>query len=269
VTNAVSKPSATDSTSQAIAGRQADRSFTDIPNTTMRNVIASRLTLSKTTIPHHYVTQACRIDKLMQLRNAMKDKQKSLASVNDFVIRAVALALRLVPELNAKWDEKQGKVQNSEVDVSVAVATPSGLITPIVKAADRKNVNDISTTVRDLATRARDNKLKPDEFQGGSFTISNLGMFGVSEFSAVINPPQSCILAVGGTQKRVILEQSLSDATNAGNAVHLAENPGKPVVASFMTVTLSCDERVVAADAAGRWLAVFQSLIERPEQLGA
>jgi len=182
-----------------------ERSHTDIPLTQVRRVIASRLTQSKQTIPHAYSSIEIRMDELLKLRGEWKSSGMSpLPSVNDFIIRACGLALRMVPEANAIVDPKthEARMSNS-VDISVAVATPTGLITPIVPTADRKRLAAISTTMRDLAKRAKENKLKPEEFQGGSFTISNLGMLGIREFSAIINPPQACILAVGNSVQRI------------------------------------------------------------------
>jgi pyruvate/2-oxoglutarate dehydrogenase complex dihydrolipoamide acyltransferase (E2) component len=163
----------------------------------VRKVIASRLTESKATIPAQYTSIDCRIDALLKIRAVLKEAGMNV-SVNDLVIKAAGKALRAVPEANAQYDRKSDRVvANKAVDVSVAVATDGGLITPIVKDADLLGVQGIADKVKDLAGRARAGKLKPEEFQGGSFTISNLGMFGIDSFVAVINPPQACILAVG------------------------------------------------------------------------
>jgi pyruvate dehydrogenase E2 component (dihydrolipoamide acetyltransferase) len=171
-------------------------------------------------------------------------------SVNDFVVKAAALALRDVPAANASWDvASQAARAFSGVDICVAVATERGLVTPIVAGADRLSLMDISRVVKDLASRARDNKLKPEEFMGGSFTISNLGMFGISNFSAIINPPQACILAVGGAQQRVSLVG------------------GRPVASSVMGVTLSADNRVVDGEQAAEFLAAFGRYLANPLQL--
>ncbi|KAJ1909080.1 hypothetical protein IWQ60_011368 [Tieghemiomyces parasiticus] len=180
-------------------------SYTDIPLSNMRRIIASRLTESKATVPHSYIKQDLTMDKLLQLRQHLKATSDVRVSVNDFIIRAAALALRDTPEANVRFnpDASTDEVatQQPTVDISVAVATPAGLITPIIKHADQKGIATISAEMKALADRARLNKLKPDEYQGGTFSISNLGMFGVNDFTAVINPPQACILAVGGTRQ--------------------------------------------------------------------
>ncbi len=171
-------------------------------------------------------------------------------SVNDFVIRAAALALKAVPEANAQWDPKQEEIKLVDsVDISVAVATDSGLITPIVAQANTKSLSQISTEVKELAGRARENKLKPNEFQGGSFSISNLGMYGVDRFSAIINPPQACIMAVGGSVKHVVMQN------------------GKPVVKTRMTVTLSADNRVYDGEIAAKFLEEFCNTIANPVKM--
>lgn len=172
-------------------------------------------------------------------------------SVNDLVIKSAALALRDVPEVNYKWDKASGSAKPSAggVDISVAVATPNGLITPIVTNADNRGLSNISATVRDLATRARDGKLKPEEYQGGSFSISNLGMFGISEFSAVINPPQACILAVGAGISKIVPPR---------------DGEEEPRVTTTVTVQLSADRRVVDEAMAAQYLQVFQTYLSRP-----
>ena len=224
----------------------------------MRKVIASRLTESKATVPHYYTSMDCRLDAVLEMRKALKAAGVG-ASVNDVVIRAAALALRDVPRVNSYWDTKaQAVVGNESVDVSVAVATPTGLITPIVKDADSKGLAGISGTVRELAGRARDGKLKPEEFQGGSFTISNLGMFGISEFTAVINAPQSCIMAVGGGIHRAVPSSGGADEASSDDALEAA---------TMMTVCLSSDRRVVDEVTAARFLDVFRSYVESPAKL--
>lgn len=227
--------------------------YTDIPNSNMRKIIAKRLTESKTTVPHLYATVSSEIDALLKFRSTLKKSGISV-SVNDLVIKAAALALRDVPEANAKWNAKTGArdTSNSAIDISVAVATPSGLITPIVTDADKRGLVDITNTVKDLAGRAKDNKLKPEEFQGGSFTISNLGMFGISEFSAVINPPQCCILAVGGGVTKVMPPLN-------GNL--------QPRVVTTMTVQLSADRRVMDEALAAQYLQAFRVYLSNPTNL--
>ena len=218
-----------------------------IPHTSMRKVIARRLLESKQTVPHFYLTVDCEIDRLLAMRKELNDRDAAdyKISVNDFVIRAVALALRKTPDANASWSE-EGMIRYGSVDISVAVAIDAGLITPIIRNADHKGLAEISAEMKDLALRAREGKLMPEEYQGGTFSISNLGMFGVREFSAIINPPQSAILAVGaGEQRPVVKEGALS-------------------VATVMSCTLSCDHRVVDGALGAQLLGVFKSFIEEP-----
>jgi pyruvate dehydrogenase E2 component (dihydrolipoamide acetyltransferase) len=220
--------------------------FREIPNSGMRKVIARRLTEAKQTVPHFYLTIDLQIDQLLKTRaelNGRSDEYK--LSVNDFVIRATALALKKVPAANAAWTD-EAILQYENADISVAVATPTGLITPIIKAAETKGLVEISNAMKDLAKRARDGKLKPEEFQGGTFSISNLGMFGVREFGAIINPPQGCILAVGAGEQRPIVKD------------------GALAVATVMSCTLSVDHRVVDGAVGAEFLAVFKKLIEDP-----
>ncbi|KAI8890310.1 pyruvate dehydrogenase complex dihydrolipoamide acetyltransferase [Backusella circina FSU 941] len=228
----------------------AGDAFTDIPTTSMRKIIASRLTESKQQVPHYYVTVEVNMDKTNKLREVLNKSGdgKYKISVNDFIIKASALALKKVPEVNSAWQGDFIRQYNS-ADICVAVATPTGLITPIVTAAETKGLSTISTQVRDLATRARDGKLSPQEYQGGSFTISNLGMFGVNNFTAIINPPQSCILAIGGTQQKVVADET----TESGFAVR-----------NVMEVTLSADHRVVDGAVGATWLQAFREYMENP-----
>ncbi|KAK9814941.1 hypothetical protein WJX73_002559 [Symbiochloris irregularis] len=232
---------------QKPAGKQ--QPYTDVPNSQIRKIIAQRLLDSKQKIPHLYVRADADIGKLTEMRSSLKEQGMKL-SVNDFIVRAVALALKQVPNANAAWDDKAEQVRaGASVDVAIAVATDKGLITPIVKAADTKSLQQISKEVKELASRARANKLKPDEFQGGTFSISNLGMFGVDFFSAIINPPQACIMAVGGTRKRVIMQQGA-----------LAEK-------QFITVSLSADNRVWDGETSSAFLNAFCSNIQNPVKL--
>jgi pyruvate dehydrogenase E2 component (dihydrolipoamide acetyltransferase) len=216
-----------------------------IPNSGMRKVIASRLSESKRNAPHFYLTIDCQLDELLALRKKINVATGSKLSVNDFIIRAVALSMKKVPASNASWTD-EAILQYRDVDVSVAVASPAGLITPIVRQADTKSLSQISTEMKDLAARARDGKLKPHEYQGGGFTISNLGMFGVKSFSAIINPPQACILAIGAGEERPVVKN------------------GAIVVANVMTVTLSVDHRAVDGAVGANFLAAFKELIEQP-----
>ena len=240
------------------------RSFTDTKPSQVRKVIASRLTESKAGIPHQYALMDCKIDAVMALRAQLKSAGITV-SVNDMIIKAAARALRDVPEANCFYDAKTDSVKqhpNGNVDISVAVSTEGGLITPIVKNADTLGLPSISEKVKELAGRARLNKLKPEEFIGGSFTVSNLGMFGIDYFSAVINPPQACILAVGKGEKKVVLPPIKSfDDIKAGA-------PVPPVsIATVMTVQLSSDARVVDPAIAGQFLQVFKTYMENPSYL--
>ncbi len=226
------------------------------PVDSMRKAIASRLTLSKQTVPHFYLSVDCIIDRLLQARAAInaqapKDEDGKPAwklSVNDFVIKAWALALKQVPDANVTWTQR-GMLHHHHVDVAVAVAIPGGLITPIIRQAEELDLPAISATMKDLAARARARRLKPEEYQGGTTSISNLGMFGIDQFAAVINPPQATILAVGEGAPRVV-----------------AEN-GQPVVRTVMTVTLSADHRAVDGAVAAQALTAFRRYIEEPALL--
>ncbi|MBI2236602.1 MAG: pyruvate dehydrogenase complex dihydrolipoamide acetyltransferase [Magnetospirillum sp.] len=220
--------------------------FEAIPNSSMRKVIARRLTEAKATIPHFYLSIDCELDALLKVRAELNGRSDAYRlSVNDFVVRAVALALRKVPAANASWGEEAIK-RYTDIDISVAVATPNGLITPIVHHADRKGLAEISTEMKTLAGKARDGKLKPEEFQGGGFTISNLGMYGIKDFAAIINPPQGCILAVGAGEQRPVVK---------GGAL---------AVATVMTCTLSVDHRVVDGAVGAEFLTAFKTLVEDP-----
>ena len=215
-------------------------------NTPMRKVIARRLTESKQTAPHFYMVADCEIDTLLETRSQLNEKiENGKISVNDLIIRASALALKQVPMANASWTEEETRVYKN-VDISVAVAIDGGLITPIVKDAGNKGLKAISEEMKDLAERAKSGKLMPEEYQGGTFSISNLGMYGVKEFSAVINPPQGAILAVGMGEKRpVVKDNALS-------------------IATIMTCTLSVDHRVVDGAVGAQFLSAFKKLIEDP-----
>ncbi|XP_031561753.1 dihydrolipoyllysine-residue acetyltransferase component of pyruvate dehydrogenase complex, mitochondrial-like [Actinia tenebrosa] len=224
--------------------------YEDIPLTNMRQVIAKRLVLSKQTIPHYYLSLDIAMDELMAIRKQLNEQYKGefKLSVNDFIIKACALACKKVPEANSSWmGEFIRKYEN--VDVSVAVSTDNGLITPIVFDADKKGLSSINADVLSLADKARTNKLQPHEFQGGTITISNLGMYGIKNFSAVINPPQACILAVGGTEKRVVADSS---------------NEKGYKLSDTMSVTLSCDHRVVDGAVGAQWLVTFKKYLENP-----
>ncbi|MFN4088310.1 MAG: 2-oxo acid dehydrogenase subunit E2 [Alphaproteobacteria bacterium] len=221
--------------------------FDLVPLSGMRKVIARRLTESKQTIPHFYMTVDCAVDELVRVRAALNQRAPEgvKLSINDLIIKAVALALRRVPDANASWTD-EGIRRWKSVDVAVAVAIPQGLITPIIRGADEKGLARISAEMKDLAKRARDGKLKPEEFQGGTFSISNMGMYGIRQFDAVINPPQACILAIGASEQRAVVKD------------------GALAVATMMTCTLSCDHRVVDGALGAQWLAAFKGLIEFP-----
>ena len=222
--------------------------YDELPNNNIRKVVARRLTESKQQAPHFYLSIDCRIDALLKLRadlNTRAEKDGVKLSVNDLVIKAAAIALRKVPAANASYTEAAIRRYRT-VDISVAVAIPDGLITPIVKNADLKGLAQISSEMKDLATRARAGKLKPEEFQGGTFSISNLGMFGIREFAAVINPPQGAILAVGAGEQRPVVKD------------------GALAIATVMTVTLSVDHRVVDGAVGAEYLAAFKMLVEDP-----
>ncbi|XP_034472443.1 dihydrolipoyllysine-residue acetyltransferase component of pyruvate dehydrogenase complex, mitochondrial isoform X2 [Drosophila innubila] len=232
----------------------AGANFKDIPLTTMRSVIAKRLLESKQNLPHYYVTVECTVDKLMKLRakvNKKYEKEGARVSINDFIIKAMATACRKVPEANSAWMGTFIR-EYSDVDVSVAVSTDKGLITPIIFNADRKGVLEISKNVKELAGKARDNKLQPHEFQGGTISVSNLGMFGVNQFCAVINPPQSCILAIGTTTKKLVLDP---------------DSPNGFKETNMITVTLSADHRVVDGAVAAVWLKHFRDFMEDPQTM--
>jgi len=229
-----------------LAGRPAARR---VPHTGMRRAIARRLTESKQHVPHFYLTVDCRMDALLALRAQANHGGAVKLSVNDFIVRAAALALREVPEVNASWHDDDIEY-HAGADISVAVATDGGLVTPIVRDADVKSLSAVATEIVELAKRAKVNRLKPEEFTGGSLTVSNLGMYGISQFAAIINPPQAAILAVGAAERRPMVDDD-----------------GQLVAATVMTVTLSADHRVVDGAVGARWLAAFRALIENPVRI--
>jgi len=230
--------------------------FRDVPLTMMRRVIAQRLSESKDRTPHMYATMDADIESALEARNSLKKLGMPTPSMNDLVIRACALALKKVPSMNVRV-EGDKVVPNEKIDISVAVATPGGLITPIVESADKKNPVEISTKIRDLAARAKENKLKPAEFQGGSFTVSNLGMFGVDDFTAIINAPQVAILAVGSGKSTL----HAPDRARGEVALSALQTRTK------MTVALSFDPRAVSEVDASKFLQSFQTYIESPAVL--
>src|ERR1700719_1308570 len=238
---------------QQIRALYEEGSYEVVPHDGMRRTIAQRLTASMQTIPHFYLTVDCAIGKLLTAREeinatAPKDKEGKPAyrlSVNDFVIKALALALQRIPEANVSWTEG-GMLKHKHSDIGVAVALPAGLITPIVRNAEAKSLSAISNAVKDLVARARARKLKPLEYQGGTSSVSNLGMYGIKDFTAVTNPPQSTILAVGTGEERAVVRN------------------GKIEAAHIMSVTMSCDHRSVDGALGAQLIGAFKALIENP-----
>lgn len=230
----------------SVGPEQTVAPFTDTPHTGMRRAIARRLTQSKATVPDFYLVARCRVDDLLALRARINEQSETRVSVNDLVIKAVAAAMREVPEANAIWMDEATRTF-AEVDIAVAVAVPNGLLTPVVRSAQRMTLSELSSTVRDLAERARAGRLKQSELEGGSFSVSNLGMHGTTEFSAIINPPHAGILAVGAASPEPVVGED-----------------GTVGVATIMTVTLSADHRVLDGALAARWLSAFQRRIENP-----
>ncbi len=238
---------------QQIRALYEEGSYELVPHDGMRRTIAQRLTASVQTIPHFYLTIDCDIGRLLAAREdinaqAPKDKDGKLAyklSVNDFVIKALALALQRVPDANVSWTDA-GMLKHKHSDIGVAVALPAGLITPIIRNAETKSLSAISNEMKDLAARARARKLKPQEYQGGTSSVSNLGMYGIKDFTAVINPPQSTILAVGTGEERAVVRN------------------GKIEAAHIMSATLSCDHRSVDGALGAQLIGAFKALIENP-----
>jgi pyruvate dehydrogenase E2 component (dihydrolipoamide acetyltransferase) len=228
-------------------------SYEVVPHDGMRRTIAQRLTQSTQTIPHFYLTIDCNIGKLLDAReeiNAAAPKDKDgkpvyKLSVNDFVIKALAVALQRIPDANVSWTES-GMLKHKHSDVGVAVAMPGGLITPIIRNAESKSLSTISNEMKDFAARARSRKLKPHEYQGGTTAVSNLGMYGIKDFTAVINPPHATILAVGAGEERAIVKN------------------GKIEAAHIMSVTMSCDHRAVDGALGAQLIGAFKTLIENP-----
>lgn len=216
-----------------------------VPHSRMRRTIARRLTESKSTIPHYYVSADCRVDELLALRTQINAGRDTKVSVNDFVLKAVARALLAVPDANVMWTD-DALLSFDEVNISVAIATESGLLTPVIRNAGALSLDTISSTARSYAEAARENRIRPDMLEGGTFTVSNLGMFGVPEFSAILNPPQSGILAVGAAVEQPVVQD------------------GKLAIASVLRVTLSADHRVIDGAVAARLVKKFQEYIEHP-----
>jgi pyruvate dehydrogenase E2 component (dihydrolipoamide acetyltransferase) len=250
---ALSKPAAPGLSDDMVRKFFAPGSYEEVTHDSMRKTIARRLVEAKQTIPHFYLSLDCDLDELLKLREqinkaAPKDKEGNPSykvSVNDFVIKALALALKRVPDANVTWTES-AMLKHRHADIGVAVAIPGGLITPVVRQAETKTLSTISNEMKDFAARAKNRRLKPEEYQGGSSAVSNLGMFGIKNFSAVINPPHATILAVGAGEQRVIVKD------------------GAPAVANMMSVTLSTDHRAVDGALGAQLLSAFRQLIESP-----
>ncbi|MBB5166211.1 dihydrolipoamide acetyltransferase family protein [Mycobacterium sp. AZCC_0083] len=232
-------------TAAAVESNRPATGFTDVPLTPMRKAIARRLTESKTTVPHFYVTADCRVDELLELRRNVNAAAALKVSLNDFILKAVAGALIEVPDANAIWNGDSIR-RYEGADIAVAVAVDGGLLTPVLRDVHTASLSTIATQTSDLARRARDGRLQQHELEGGSFSVSNLGMFGVTEFSAILNPPQSGILAVGGAIQRPVVVD------------------GELRVGTIMTVTLSADHRVIDGAVAATWMAAFVRRIENP-----
>ena len=247
---AAARPAPAPAAAPAAQALPFETPYVEVANSTMRKVIARRLSESKRDIPHYYLTIECNIDPLLEVRDKLNARAGEGAaafklSVNDFVIRAVALALKACPDANCSWTDAAIRYYQT-VDVAVAVAAPNGLITPIVRNADAKGLAAISNEIKHLAARARESKLMPEEYAGGGFTVSNLGMYGIKEFAAIINPPQSGLLAVGAAEKRPIVKD------------------GALAIATMMSCTLSADHRSVDGAKGAGFLKVFKGLIEDP-----
>lgn len=245
---AVATPAPATSVSAPLAAAAANATYTEIPHSSMRRAIARRLTESKATVPHFYLKADCIVDKLLQARLDVNEALGIKTSVNDWVVKAVAHALMAVPAANVVWSDTAMR-QFSQADISVAVATEGGLYTPVLRGVERMAIPEINERIRSLADRARQGSLKQEDIDGGSFAVTNLGMFGTEEFSAILNPPQSGILAVGAAREKAVVVD------------------GELAVANVMTVTLSADHRAVDGALAAQWMVAFQRAIEHPLSL--
>ncbi len=240
-------PAASESTAKvsALAKQEHSSSYITVPHSGMRRAIARRLTESKSTVPHFYVTADCKVEELLELRKRINESSPVKISVNDIVVKAVAAALMDVPDANVIWNpDAMHKFESA--DISVAVATDGGLLTPVIRGVEKRSLSNLSMEIAELAGRARAGKLRQEELEGGAFAVTNLGMFGTKEFSAILNPPQSGILAVGAASPRAVVED------------------GNIKVATVMTVTLSADHRAVDGALAAKWLAAFVQRVENP-----
>lgn len=233
------------SSSKELASQEYSSTYSTVPHSSMRKAIARRLTESKSTVPHFYLNADCQVDELLALRKKINESSPVKISVNDMVVRAVAAAFMDVPEANVVWTP-DAMIKYESVDVSIAVSTDGGLLTPVLRGVEKRSLSNIATTIVDLAERSRAGKLRQEELEGGSFAITNLGMFGTTSFAAIINPPQSGILAVGAASQRPIVVD------------------GELTIANVMSVTLSADHRAVDGALAAKWLAAFKVRIENP-----
>ena len=233
------------SASKEIASQEYSSTYSTIPHTSMRKAIARRLTESKSTIPHFYLNADCAVDELLALRKKINESSQVKISVNDMVVRAVAAAFEDVPDANVVWGP-DAMIKYESVDISIAVSTEGGLLTPVIRGVEKRSLSNIARTITDLAERSRAGKLRQEELNGGSFAVTNLGMFGTSSFSAILNPPQSGILAVGAASPKAVVVD------------------GKIIIVTIMSVTLSADHRAVDGALAAQWLAAFKIRIENP-----
>jgi len=233
------------SASKEIASQEYSSTYSTVPHTSMRKAIARRLTESKSTVPHFYLNADCAVGELLALRKKINESSPVKISVNDMVVRAVAAAFEDVPDANVVWGP-DAMTKYESVDISIAVSTDGGLLTPVLRGVEKRSLSNIARTITDLAERSRAGKLRQEELNGGSFAVTNLGMFGTSSFSAIINPPQSGILAVGAASAKAVVVD------------------GEITIATIMSVTLSADHRAVDGALAAQWLAAFKTRIENP-----
>lgn len=233
------------SASKELASQEYSSTYSTVPHTSMRKAIARRLTESKSTVPHFYLNADCKVDELLALRKKINESSQVKISVNDMVVRAVAAAFEDVPDANVVWGP-DAMIKYESVDISIAVSTDGGLLTPVIRGVEKRSLSNIARTITDLAERSRAGKLRQEELNGGSFAVTNLGMYGTSSFSAILNPPQSGILAVGAAGPKAVVVD------------------GEITIATIMSVTLSADHRAVDGALAAQWLAAFKARIENP-----
>ncbi len=233
------------SASKELASQEYSSTYSTVPHTSMRKAIARRLTESKSTVPHFYLNADCKVDELLALRKKINESSQVKISVNDMVVRAVAAAFEDVPEANVVWGP-DAMIKYESVDISIAVSTDGGLLTPVIRGVEKRSLSNIARTITDLAERSRAGKLRQEELNGGSFAVTNLGMYGTSSFSAILNPPQSGILAIGAAGPKAVVVD------------------GEITIATIMSVTLSADHRAVDGALAAQWLAAFKARIENP-----